>query len=145
MVSLTLALVALLAGVRNWVQTWGGGERGQLGQGKLIDSWKPRTVRQLLGTAPVDVAFGYSHALALTFGQARCAPARTVTNLTPCTCTHIAHPNRAAATAQEMYSWGQATFGQLGRAIVDNSSGIPREVVLPTPQIISDLQVGHRP
>ena len=106
---LLLSARSASAGTRNWLQTWGGGDKGQLGQGTLLDSWKPRTVRQLLGTAPVEVAFGYSHGLALSFSQ-------------------------------EVFSWGQGTFGALGRAFVDNSSGMPREVLLPTPQIVSDLQ-----
>ena len=110
-VSLVLLLHAspASAGVRNWMQTWGGGDKGQLGHGTLLDSWKPRTVRQLLGTAPVEVAFGYSHGLALSFSQ-------------------------------EVFSWGQGTFGALGRVFVDNSSGLPKEVLLPTPQVITDLQ-----
>ena len=72
------------AGVRNVLQTWGSAESGQTAHGTLADSWTPRTVRQLQGTAPIQIAFGYQHGLALSF-------------------------------AQEVYSWGCATWGALGR------------------------------
>ena len=77
----------------------------------LADSWTPRTVRQLQGTAPIQIAFGYQHGLALSF-------------------------------AQEVYSWGCATWGALGRVYNFTQFGVD-ETYMPTPQLVFDLQ-GYR-
>ena len=99
------------AGVRNVLQTWGSAESGQTAHGTLADSWTPRTVRQLQGTAPIQIAFGYQHGLALSF-------------------------------AQEVYSWGCATWGALGRVYNFTQFGVD-ETYMPTPQLVFDLQ-GYR-
>ena len=104
-----LLLVASFGGVRNVLQTWGAGERGETGQGYLGDAWTARTVRQLLGTAPLDVAFGYHHALCLSY-------------------------------TQDVYSWGEGNWGALGRVFPKNVNTRARDVLLPTPTIIPDLQ-----
>lgn len=113
------------------VLAWGGGARGQLGDGALADRWVPTPVANLEGV--VAVAAGAAHTVAITregdvyawgantFGRLgdgtrirRSTPVR-VHGLTNVTRVAAGRAHTLALSADgEVFAWGRNTDGQLG-------------------------------
>lgn len=113
------------------VLAWGGGSRGQIGDGTLMDRWLPTPVANLDGI--VGVAAGAAHTVAVTrdgavyawgantFGRLgdgtrirRSAPVR-VAELTNVTRVAAGRAHTLALSSDgEVFAWGRNTDGQLG-------------------------------
>ena len=125
------------------VYAWGAGERGQIGDGALIDRWIPTMVSGLEGV--VSVVAGDAHSLALTNSGAvyswgangagrlgdgtntdRPRPVQVALGRVTMIAAGRAH-SLALTDEGKVFAWGRNTNGQLGTGR-DASSWVPAEV-----------------